>query len=189
MKSGLVITLLLVFANLNTQAQSVGVSHSVVYKDAVIKWLSIEEAEAAQKKNPKKILVNVYTNWCRWCKVEDSVSYKNAEIAKYINQNFYPVKFNAEGKAAVTFKEVRYNFIDDENIYVHEFARYLLNGRMSYPGTVFIDEQGKIIAAKNGYMDAYYLEAVLNYYSTGAYKTMTYTDFESDFDGKIKDAD
>ncbi|HRG89202.1 MAG TPA: DUF255 domain-containing protein, partial [Chitinophagales bacterium] len=46
-----------------------------------IKWMTIEEAEAAQKTNPKKILLHVYARWCRWCKLQDSLTYHNPEIA------------------------------------------------------------------------------------------------------------
>ena len=184
-------TLFLLFSIVVSDAQSKApaakprVDSSLLYTDTVIKWMTIEEAEAAQSKNPKKILVNVYAKWCRWCKVEDSASYRNREIAHYINQTFYPVKYNAESKAPVEFKGVRFGFIDDENIYVNEFTRYLLNGKLSYPGTVFINEQGNLIASKNGYMDAYYLEAVLHYYGSGAYRKMSYADFEADFEGKV----
>ena len=149
-------------AQSKTHAAKLPIDSSQFYTDTVIKWMTIEEAESAQRKNPKKILVNVYAKWCRWCKVEDSASYKNREIAHYINQTFYAVKYNAESKAPVEFKGVRFGFIDDENIYVNEFTRYLLNGKLSYPGTVFINEQGNLISSKNGYMDAYYLEAVLH---------------------------
>ena len=29
-----------------------------------IKWMTFDQAMAAQKKKPKKIFVDVYTNWC-----------------------------------------------------------------------------------------------------------------------------
>lgn len=171
----------------NPGTPRVAFDSSLLYKDTIIHWMTIEEAELAQKKNQKKIFVNVYATWCRWCLQEDSLTFKNREIAHYINQNFYAVRFNAETKTPVTFKGVKYVFLNDESKFVHDFARYLLTGRLSYPGTAFLDEQGNLISAKNGYMDAYYLEAVLNYYATGAYKKMNYYDFEFDFEGKIED--
>ena len=175
--------LLLFFAStLHAQhASNAEPAHS--YRDTVIKWMTIEEAELAQKKNPKKILVSVYATWCRWCKLEDSASFRHKEIAHYINQNFYPVKFNAESKAPLVFKGVRYNFINEENRYVHEFAQYVLKGKLSYPGIAFINETGYLIDAMNGYMDAYYMEAVLNYYGSSAYKTMKYREYECVFEG------
>lgn len=156
------------------------------YSDTVIKWMTVEQAEAAQKIKPKKLLVSVYTSWCRWCKVEDSLTFKNAEIAHYINQNYYPVRFDAESRKTVTYKGVKYNFINDENRWVHEFTNYILNGRLSYPALAFLDEQGNLVNARNGYMDAYMLEPVLNYYATNSYKQITYDDYELGFEGKIE---
>jgi len=177
--------LLIVKLGLSQEVKAV-TKHTVIYTDTVIKWLTIEQAEAAQKLNPKKILVNVFTGWCRWCRMEDSLSYKNVEIAHYVNQNYYPVKLNAEKREPIKFNGVVYNFLYDENIFVHEFARYLLNGKLSYPGTVILDEKGHLLSSRNGYMDAYYLEAVLNYYGGDYYQQMSYKDFESDFEGKIE---
>jgi len=187
MKSVFTLSLIVFVCLSQAQTKTVPVKPAWSKSDTLIKWMTIQEAEAAQKVKPKKILVSVYTVWCRWCKLEDSLAFTNKEIASYINQNFYPVKFNAETNAPVTFNGVRYSFIRDESQYVNEFAKYLLNGKMSYPGCAFIDEQGKIISAKNGYMDAYYLEAVLNYYGTGSYKKFSYNEFEFEFEGKIED--
>jgi thioredoxin-related protein len=163
------------------------VDSSLFYKDTVVKWMTIEEAEAMQKVKPKKILVDVYTKWCRWCRVADSLDYRNREIAHYINQNFYAVKFNAENKKSCTYKGVRYDFEEDESLYVHSFARYVLNGKQSYPGTAFIDENGHLIKAETGYMEAPYFEAVLNYYGSDSYKKMSYNNFEDEFVGKIEE--
>ena len=70
-----------------------------------IQWMTINEAMAAQAKNPKKIFVDMYTNWCGPCKLLDRNTFSNADVAAYINENFYPVKFNAEGDETVKFKE------------------------------------------------------------------------------------
>jgi thiol:disulfide interchange protein len=34
----------------------------------VVKWLSYDEAIALSKKNPKPIFIDVFTDWCGWCK-------------------------------------------------------------------------------------------------------------------------
>mgnify|MGYP005703647067 FL=1 len=62
-----------------------------------IKWLKFEEAIEMQKNNPKKIIMDLYTNWCGPCKVMDKKTFGNRHVAKYINEFYYAVKFNAEG--------------------------------------------------------------------------------------------
>lgn len=34
-------------------------------------WLNLQEGESAFKKERKPILIDLYTNWCGWCKVMD----------------------------------------------------------------------------------------------------------------------
>ncbi|MBP6730984.1 MAG: DUF255 domain-containing protein [Chitinophagales bacterium] len=171
-----------------TQAQTTAEQAKMIAafnNDTIIKWMTIEQAEAAQKVNPKKVLVCVYATWCRWCRLEDSLTLKNAEIARYINANFYPVRFNAECRTTVTYKGVKYAFISDQNKWVNEFTNYCLNGKLSYPALAFFDEAGRLVNARNGYMDAYSLEPLLSYYGTNSYKQIGYKEYESDFEGKI----
>ncbi len=158
---------------------------SIYYTDTIIQWMSFEEAVAAQKQNPKKVMVDIYATWCRWCRQSDSLVFTNRDIAHFINQHYYPVKFNAETRTPVTFRDVTYSFIKDESVFVHELTVFLLNNKLSYPGTVFLDEEGNIISSRNGYMDAPYFEVVLNYYASQAYKYTTFYNYEFDFIGKV----
>src|SRR5674476_574025 len=66
-----------------------------------VQWLSIAEMQVAYSKNPKPILVDVYTSWCGWCKVMDKQTYSNDKVAAYINEKYYAVKFDAESKDSV----------------------------------------------------------------------------------------
>jgi thioredoxin-related protein len=63
-----------------------------------IPWLSLQESEVAYKKEKKPILIDLYTNWCGWCKVMDKKTYANKNVIGYLNEKFYTVKLNAENK-------------------------------------------------------------------------------------------
>lgn len=63
---------------------------------AQIKWMKFEEAVAMNAKNPKMILVDVYTDWCGWCKKMDAETFTDPKVVDYISKNFYAVKMNAE---------------------------------------------------------------------------------------------
>lgn len=172
---------------LHAQTNKNATTNSGFVKPATcINWMTIEQAEAAQKANPKKILIHIYATWCRWCKMQDSVTYRNPDIVQYINENYYPVKFNAENKQTVTYKGVKYQYLQDETHLAHDFTRYLLNGKLSYPAIVILGESGNVLDVRHGYQQAYYLEPVLYYYATNAYKIQRYSDYESDFEGKIE---
>ncbi|OOG73627.1 thioredoxin fold domain-containing protein [Algoriphagus sp. A40] len=61
-----------------------------------IQWMKFEEAIDANAKSPKMLLVDVYTDWCGWCKKMDKETFTDPKVIAYINTNFYAVKLNAE---------------------------------------------------------------------------------------------
>ena len=77
--------------------------HQQEVKTAV-NWLSWEEAMALSQKDKKKILLSVYTDWCGWCKRMDTVTFEEPGLARYLNENFYPVKFDAEQRTELEYK-------------------------------------------------------------------------------------
>ena len=74
-----------------------------------IKWLSLDEALKAQKIQPKKIIMDVYTKWCGPCRLLDKKTFGNPDVSRYISQNFYAVKFNAEGDEEIFFYDKKYS--------------------------------------------------------------------------------
>lgn len=119
-----------------------------------IKWMTIDEALAAQKKNPKPIFMDVYTDWCGPCKMLDKNTFGNADVANYINKNYYAVKFNGEGNTEVNYKGVKYtNPKFDPNRKgrnsIHEFTLFLkVEG---YPSMYILDKKGDIEKVIVGY--------------------------------------
>ena len=81
---------------------------AVVASAQEIKWMSMNDALAAQKKTPKKIFMDVYTTWCGPCRLLSEKTFKNKDLVKYINDNFYAVKFNAEGNEEVVYNGTTY---------------------------------------------------------------------------------
>ena len=69
-----------------------------------IKWLSLNKALELQKENPKKIMMDVYTNWCGPCKLLDKETFQKQDVAAYVNEHYYAVKFNGEGNETVNYK-------------------------------------------------------------------------------------
>jgi thioredoxin-related protein len=69
-----------------------------------IRWMNLDEALAKQKKSPKPIFMNVYTDWYAPCRMLDKETFQDVEVIDYINKNYYAVKFNAEGNTTVNFK-------------------------------------------------------------------------------------
>ena len=111
----------------------------VAASDTEIKWYTLEEAIQANQKSEKKFFIDIYTDWCGWCKVMDQKTFTNPEVIKYMNENFYAVKFNAEQQEPLTFKGKKYEFIPGGKRGIHGLAYTLLNRSASYPSFVILD--------------------------------------------------
>ncbi len=159
-----------------------------------INWMSINEALAAQKKEPKKIFMDVYTDWCGPCKLLDKRTFHNKDVVNYVNEHYYAVKFNAEGT-----EEVKYNNFTYTNPNYspgrkgrnsqHFFANALkISG---YPSMVFFDENGNLIAPVVGFKTPQQLELYLKMIHNNDYKKLTTAEawkkYEKSFVGTFKD--
>ena len=155
---------------------------TVAPKEEGVKWLTIEQAQELNKKKPRKIFIDVYTDWCGWCKRMDKTTFNHPKVAKYLNDNFYPVKLDAEQNANIIFKDQVYKMGARGT---HDLAVSLLAGQMSYPTTVYLDEKLNVISPIPGYMEAKQFNALLHFINTEAYKKGQFDAFEKGFKGDI----
>jgi thioredoxin-related protein len=146
-----------------------------------VKWYSIEEALQLASKDPRVIVIDVYTDWCGWCKRMDATTFSEPEVAEMMNKHFYPVKLNAEGKGDIVIGERTFKFVDNGSRGYHEMAAIVTRGRLSYPTISYVDAQGKVLEASPGYKTADQFRIYLAYYSDGAYKSQTFDEFSAGY--------
>lgn len=143
--------------------------------DASIEWLTFEEAvrksNQYKMKNRKKIFIDIYTDWCGWCKKMDRNTFENPEVIEYINKYYYPVKLDAEMKRNVILNGDTLEFISRGKRGTHELALKLMNGNPSYPTTVFLDERFNMLTPVPGYQSAENLKPVLRFFGKNLHKT------------------
>lgn len=145
-----------------------------------VRWMTIEQAAKLQQAQPKTIMIDMYTDWCGWCKKMDQTTFSNPAIVRYINDHFYPVKLNAETLDTLYYRDTMYvNNSMDQRPH-HSLAIKLLGGRMSYPTTIFVDENFKANTVP-GYMDVGQIEPLLIYFAEKVYNTANFEDFQKNF--------
>lgn len=143
-----------------------------------INWMTFEEAVKLNETAPKKIFIDVYTDWCGWCTKMDQTTFVDPMIVEYMNENFYAVKFNAEQKEPVEF--MGYTFVNDATgakRSTHQLAAALLQGKMSYPSYVFMNEKNQALTVVPGYSKAEDFITILKYIGTDAFMHTTFEDF------------
>ena len=150
-----------------------------------VDWLSFEEAIKKNAKEPKPILIDIYTDWCRWCKVMDDTTYKNDVIIKYINNNYYPVKLNGEGRNDIIYDGKTFKYKSQGRRGYHELAAALMKGNMSYPSTVFLNKEKQLLQNVSGYQTKEKFEKILAFFSNETYKKINWKEFEKNFKSSI----
>ncbi len=138
-----------------------------------INWMSLNEAIIAQEKEPRKIMLDVYTDWCGPCKLLDKKTFQNKDVAKYVNENYYAVKFNAEGDEKIMYKEKtytnpKYDATKRGRNSVHDFTIYMKVG--GYPTIVFMDEKSDLITGVTGFLNPQQLELYLKLFADDTHK-------------------
>ncbi|OKL39648.1 thioredoxin [Pontibacter flavimaris] len=136
----------------------------------------MEQAAARMEKEPRKIVIDVYTDWCGWCKKMDKGTFTDPKVVELVNRHFYPVKLNAEGKDPITLRGQTFKYKDEYRS--HELAVALLQGQMSYPTTVYLDEKMNMLAPVPGYLDAKTFSRILRYFGENHHKSMNFQEFE-----------
>ena len=157
---------------------SFGVSDS----NKAVSWISFEEAVSAAGENPKKIFIDVYTDWCGWCKKMDATTFSDPRVAKVLEENFYNVKFNAEQQEPIEFRDHTFKFIPNGRRGYNELAAALLNNRLSYPSVVFLNEKFERIQILPGYRNADEFLKIVTFIGEDHYLDTPWQEFSANFD-------
>jgi uncharacterized protein YyaL (SSP411 family) len=153
---------------------------AIVQQQASLIWYTWEQAEALQKTAPKKIMMDLYTDWCGWCKRMDATTFSDPAVVAYLQANFYPVKFDAEQKANIDFRGHTFKYLQQEGSSrgTHELAISLLEGKLGYPSIVYLTPSYERVLISPGYKESAGLMKELRFVHENKYQTIKFEDYK-----------
>ncbi len=152
-----------------------------------VNWLTLEEVEELSKEEPRMIIIDVYTDWCGWCKKLDKEVFNHPQIAEYIGEKYYAVKLDAETKETITIAGQEFKFVKSGRKGYNELAHVLLDGKMSFPSMVIMDKQLAKVQVVSGYLEPPDMDSVLRYFGDGYFESgIAGHVFQRNFKSKIK---
>lgn len=146
-----------------------------------INWMTWENAMELFKTEKKKILVNIYSKTCEWCKHMDRTTYQEKHLAEYINDNYYAIKLDAEHRESITFNDKVYKYVKSGDQSYHELAATITMGGLGTPALVFIDEQLEVIQPMLGYKDSDSFETIITYFGENKYLNTPWDVYEANY--------
>lgn len=156
-------------------------------RSSAVQWLTFEEAVALSKSEPRKMFVDVYTDWCGWCKKMDAGTFSDAAVARILNEEFYPVKLNAEQREIINFDGREFEFVGQGRRGYHELAAALLDGKMSYPSVVFLNEKQERMQVLAGYHKASAFHQIVSFIGFDHFQTMTWKEYQDEYESPYGD--
>lgn len=120
---------------------------------AEVRWRTWDAGLKEAASTGKPILVDVYTDWCGWCKRMDRDVYAKPEVSEYLAKHFVAIKLDAESKAPARYQGRS------------ETGRSIAQGfRVTgYPTTVFLRSNGEHLVNVPGYRPAPDFRVLLRY--------------------------
>lgn len=122
---------------------------------AQLNLVSFEQIDSLQNIQKRKVIVFIHTDWCQFCHAMKSTTFKNENIIKELNNNFYFIDFNAEEKRTILFNKATFKFrYTGNNSGIHELAIQLgtVNKQLNYPVLCILNSENEIIFQDNNYI-------------------------------------
>jgi thioredoxin-related protein len=144
-----------------------------------IHWLSLDDLQVKMKEHPKLVYMDIYTDWCGWCKRMEATTFHNPQVIKYMNDNFYCVRLNAERKDTIRFVGKTYYY--EPQYRANTLAVDLMRGQMSYPTSVIMEDHFQSATPIPGYQDVPTMEMIVKYFGEHIYKTQHFDEYQKTF--------
>lgn len=115
---------------------------------------TFSDLETLMRKDPRPVIIHLYTDWCSVCKMEKKALNNDKEITGLINANFYLINFEAEKtKENIKFQGREFEYLPNGNSGIHELALALSKNKDQpvYPLWIVLDKNQKLVYYHEGF--------------------------------------
>ncbi|MCK5682527.1 thioredoxin family protein [bacterium] len=123
-------------------------------------WYEFEEGIAKAEAEKKPVVIDFYTDWCKWCKVMDEKTFSVPEVEKYLFEHYVPIRINAESQDAISYQGKEFTYAT--------LTRYF--GVNSYPSLAYLDKNGEFLTIIPGYIEKDQFLKIITYIHKELYK-------------------
>lgn len=117
----------------------------------LIEWFTWDKGMDMNKTNPKLLLVDIYSEQCKYCKLMDERTLVDSNVVHFINENFYAVKLDAKGKRPLIWNGDTYHWDPARRGGIHMLAYALCYGEPSFPAFVILSAKGDQVHITKGF--------------------------------------
>lgn len=120
-----------------------------------VNWISFNELTNKMRTEPKSIVVFIHTDWCKFCAMQENSTFSDPKVVNELNENFYPVRLNAEEKNDIIFLNRQYRYKPSgAGTGYHELAELLgkKDGKMSFPSTILLSKSWQVVKRETGFL-------------------------------------
>lgn len=103
-----------------------------------IPWTQWEHLEDSLKKQPKPVYLFIHTDWCRYCRMQEKVSFKDPQVLAIISDQYYALQLNAEDTATIQFKNSTYYFDSSQGYHQLALTFKQVQQTLTFPTHVFL---------------------------------------------------
>ncbi len=136
-------------------------------------WYSFEEGIRVAEAEKKHVIIDFYTDWCKWCKVMDEKTFSQPDVEAFLFEHFVPIRLDAESNEQVSFKGQTYSFRQLTSAF----------GVTGFPSLAYLTPDIELITIVPGYIEKPMFLDILTYMSQACYaKNIPFDQFKSNPD-------
>ncbi|MFU8813429.1 MAG: thioredoxin family protein [Balneolaceae bacterium] len=128
---------------------------------------SLQEALAKAQAEEKKVLIDVFAEWCPYCRRMHTEVYTDPAVIEALNSHFVLVKVNIESENEIEYR--------GQTMTERQFSRAMQS--TSVPTTLFMDADGEVLGLQPGAIPSDVFSRLLRFVGSDAYLSVSFNDF------------